>query len=80
MAIDFFTIPTATFGVLYVFIVLNHERRKVVHFNVTEMGSMASWSNDGSGVSLLRRLSQRLARHGKIPSLNALSGPSAGSA
>ena len=36
MAIDFFTIPTATFGVLYVFIVLNHERRKVVHFNVTE--------------------------------------------
>ena len=43
MAIDFFTIPTATFGVLYVFIVLNHERRKVVHFNVTEHPT-AQWT------------------------------------
>lgn len=35
-SIDFFTVPTARFKVLYVFIVLNHARRKVVHFNVTE--------------------------------------------
>ena len=34
--IDFFTVPTATFRVLYVFVVLMHERRQVVHFNVTE--------------------------------------------
>jgi hypothetical protein len=34
--IDFFTVPTATFRVFYVFIVLMHERRRVVHFNVTE--------------------------------------------
>lgn len=34
--IDFFTVPTATFKVLYVFIVLTHDRRRVVHFNVTE--------------------------------------------
>ena len=34
-AIDFFTMPTITFRVLYVFLVLRHDRRRVVHFNVT---------------------------------------------
>jgi transposase InsO family protein len=34
--VDFFTVPTATFRVLYVFVVLMHDRRRVVHFNVTE--------------------------------------------
>jgi len=34
-AIDFFTVPTATFNVLYGFVVLLHDRRQVVHFNVT---------------------------------------------
>jgi transposase InsO family protein len=35
-SIDFFTVPTATFRVLFVFVVLSHERRRVVHFGVTE--------------------------------------------
>ena len=35
-AIDFFTVPTATFRVLYCLLVLRHDRRRVVHFNVTE--------------------------------------------
>ena len=34
-AIDFFTAPTITFHMLYVFLVLRHDRRQVVHFNVT---------------------------------------------
>ncbi len=34
-ACDFFTVPTVTFRVLYVFIVLRHDRRRIVHFNVT---------------------------------------------
>jgi putative transposase len=34
-AIDFFTVPTVTFRVLHVFLVLLHDRRRVVHFNVT---------------------------------------------
>jgi transposase InsO family protein len=34
-SIDFFTVPTATFRILYVFIVLRHDRRQIVHFNVT---------------------------------------------
>ena len=32
---DFFTVPTATFRLLYCFVVLHHDRRKVLHFNVT---------------------------------------------
>jgi len=35
-SIDFFTVPTATFRVLFVFVVLSHERRRVVHFGATE--------------------------------------------
>jgi putative transposase len=34
-AIDFFTVPTLTFRNLYCFIILLHDRRKVVHLNVT---------------------------------------------
>jgi putative transposase len=34
-AIDFFTVPTATFRVLFVLLVLAHQRRRIVHFNVT---------------------------------------------
>jgi transposase InsO family protein len=32
---DFFTVPTLTFGVLYCFFVIGHDRRKILHFNVT---------------------------------------------
>jgi putative transposase len=42
-SIDFFTVPTATFRVLYVFFVLAHDRRRVLHFNVTEHPS-AAWT------------------------------------
>jgi transposase InsO family protein len=34
-SIDFFTVPTIRFQVLYVFLVLAHDRRRIVHFNVT---------------------------------------------
>ena len=36
VSIDFFTVPTVGFKVLFVLVVLAHDRRKVVHFNVTE--------------------------------------------
>ncbi len=36
VSIDFFTVPTAKLRVLFVFIVLSHERRRLIHFNVTE--------------------------------------------
>ena len=35
-AIDFFTVPTMTFRVLYCFFVIGHDRRRILHFNATE--------------------------------------------
>jgi len=43
VAIGFFTVPTATFRVLYVLLVLAHERRRVFHFNITNSPS-AAWT------------------------------------
>ena len=34
-AMDFFTVPTLTFGVLYCFFIIAHDRRRILHFNVT---------------------------------------------
>jgi putative transposase len=34
-AMDFFTVPTLTFGVLYCFFVIGHDRRKILHWPVT---------------------------------------------
>ena len=42
-ACDFFTMPTVTFRVLYVFVVLRHDRRRIVHFNVTT-NPTAQWT------------------------------------
>jgi putative transposase len=36
VSLDFFTVPTVTYKVLFVLLILTHERRRVVHFNVTE--------------------------------------------
>jgi putative transposase len=33
---DFFAVPTVTFGVLHCFFVIAHDRRRILHFNVTK--------------------------------------------
>jgi putative transposase len=43
VAIDFFIVPTVTFNILCVFVVLLHNRRQVVHFNATAHPS-ALWT------------------------------------
>ena len=43
-AVDFFTVPTATFRILYCFVVLCHHRRRIAHFNVTA-NSTAQWTS-----------------------------------
>ncbi len=43
VGIDFFTIPSATFRVLYGFVVLDHGRRRIRHLNVTEHPT-AAWT------------------------------------
>jgi len=35
VSVDFFTVPTIRFQVLYVFLVLAHQRRRIIHFGVT---------------------------------------------
>jgi putative transposase len=35
VSIDFFTVPTLRFQILYVFMVLAHDRRRILHCNVT---------------------------------------------
>jgi len=43
VACDFFTVPTVTCKVLFVCVILAHERRRIVHFNVTEHPT-AQWA------------------------------------
>jgi putative transposase len=40
-AMDFFTVPTLTFGVLDCFFVMAHDRRRVLYFNVTRYPTSA---------------------------------------
>jgi putative transposase len=44
VSVDFFTVPTVTLHVLYVFVVLEHRRREVLHFNVTDHPT-AEWAS-----------------------------------
>jgi putative transposase len=41
-AMDFFTVPTFTFGVLYCFFVIAHDRRRILQWNVTRHPT-AAW-------------------------------------
>ena len=43
ISVDFFTVPTVTFKVLFVFVILAHHRRRVVHFDVTDAHT-AQWT------------------------------------
>jgi hypothetical protein len=42
VAVDFFLVPTLTFRLLFVFVVLRHGRRELVHLNVTDHPTAAS--------------------------------------
>ncbi len=42
-SMDFFVVPTASLKVLFVLVVLAHDRRRVVHFNITEQPT-AQWT------------------------------------
>jgi putative transposase len=36
ISMDFFTVPTSNFKLLHVLVMIEHNRRKIIHFNVTE--------------------------------------------
>ncbi|MFQ5946300.1 MAG: integrase core domain-containing protein [Anaerolineae bacterium] len=62
IALDFFTVPTATFRVLFVLLVLSHDRRRILHVNVTEHPTdtwtarqlVEAWGPDQTSRYLLR--------------------------
>jgi integrase len=62
-AMDFFTVPTATFRLLYCFFVIRHSRRRVVHFNATEHPT-SQWVvqqlREAFPIDLVRQSSKRL--------------------
>ena len=70
VSVDFFTVPTIRFGILYVFLVLAHERRRIVHFAVTAHptaeGSLVRFAvsvwitSSSSGSALFVVLSRRM--------------------
>jgi len=43
IALDFFTVPTATFRILFVLVILSHDRRQILHVNVTAHPT-AAWT------------------------------------
>ena len=43
VSVDFFTVPTVRFQILYVFLVLAHDRRRILHLGVTHHPS-AEWT------------------------------------
>lgn len=57
-AMDFFTVPTITFGALYCFFVVSHGRRGILHFNVTKrptslwVAQQLRWWNSPSATAL----------------------------
>jgi len=56
-AFDFFTVPTVTFKLLYCFFVIEHGRRRILHFNVTQHPT-AEW--------IVQQLRESVRSHGKM--------------
>jgi putative transposase len=71
IAVDFLTVPTVTFGVLYIFFVLSLERRRVLHVNVTAH-PYAAWAAQqiveaiGPDVSVQRLIRDRDSIFGSV--------------
>ena len=58
VSVDFFTVPTITLRIMFVFVLLEHRRREVLHFNVTEHPTAAWVADKLCLVSLAEALSR----------------------
>jgi hypothetical protein len=58
VAVDFFTVPTIHLRVLFVFLVIEHQRRRVLHFGITEHPT-AEWAAQ----QVLEAFAERDATH-----------------
>jgi hypothetical protein len=59
---DFFAVPTVFFRTIFVFVILSHDRRRPIHFAVTEYPTLNGSATVARGVSLERRATLSLAR------------------
>jgi hypothetical protein len=70
IAVDLFTVVTAMFKVLYVFVVVEHATRRILHFNVTEHPT-ADWTlqqlREAIPADRSYRLDSRSGRQGLPP-------------
>jgi hypothetical protein len=55
-AFDCFMVPTVTFQLLYCFFVIEHGRRRILHFNVTRPRQRSGWCNNCARLSRKRVL------------------------
>jgi len=67
VAVDFFTVPSATFTTFYVFLILTLDRRRIIHFNVTR-NPTAEWTT----LQLARHFPSILppGRHGRTATVS----------
>src|ERR1035437_4647202 len=48
VSVDFLIVPTLNYHLLYVFIVLSHHRRRILHFNVAAAPRLLGWPNNSA--------------------------------
>ena len=58
-AMDFFTVPTLTFGVLYCFFVIGHDRRRILHCNPFKSAASRRWDQRRSQAASVATASRR---------------------
>jgi hypothetical protein len=64
VSVDFFTVPTLRFQILYAFLVLAHDRRRIVHFGITAHPT-AEWAVQQLREAFPWDTAPRYARPGK---------------
>ena len=67
VGVDFFLVPTLTFRLLFVFVVLRHDRRELLHVNVTEHPTAAGPPGNSS------RRSRTIPLHGSCSGIETRS-------
>ncbi|MBL9140024.1 MAG: hypothetical protein JNK85_29395 [Verrucomicrobiales bacterium] len=74
VGMDFFTVPTGAFKLLWVFFIVRHDRRRVVHFTVTEC-PMIRWilqnRRESFPFGARPRFAVHIPPHGRAVSPNA---------
>jgi hypothetical protein len=75
LSIDFFTVPTLRLQVRYVFLVLAHDRHRILHFNVTAHPTVLfAAASSAQGGSDVRRRSGHIPDRDSRRSIRRLSG------